>query len=77
MDSHDAFLAEVETFLTETGMPPTAFGREVLRDGNFVSDLRKGRSPNLKVAQRVLEFIRERRVAGSPGAPRDAEALAS
>lgn len=78
MVTPDAFLEQIETFLTQTGMSATAFGREVLRDPSFVGDLRKGRSPNLKVAKRVIEFMRDWRpeALASCTAPQP-EALAS
>ena len=34
---------EIEDFLAETGMLPTHFGRDAMRDPRFVSDMRKGR----------------------------------
>ena len=66
MVTHDAFLEQIEAFPTRSGISATAFGREALRDPSFVGDLRKGRSPNLKVAQRVSEFMRDWQPAAEP-----------
>jgi hypothetical protein len=54
------FLNEIEAFLKRTGMSATAFGRDALKDPNFVHDLRAGRMPNLGIVERVNDFIRAR-----------------
>jgi len=59
MTLQDDFLAEIEAFLTSNEMDPSAFGREALKDPNFVFDLRKGRAPNLRTIERVREFMSE------------------
>ena len=51
------FLTRIETFLTRHRMLPTVFGVIVLRDAGFVFDLRQGRSPRLKTAQLVDDFM--------------------
>ncbi len=52
------FLAQIEEFLRTTGMTPTEFGRRALKDPSFMNDMRhKGRSPSLRVVQRVREFM--------------------
>lgn len=53
----DTFLSRVEAFLDESKKTATAFGKEAAGDPNFVFDLRNGRSPSLKLAQRVLDYI--------------------
>jgi hypothetical protein len=53
----DILKSLVERYLDRTGKSPTQFGREALRDPNFVFDLRGGRKPNLETANKVLEFI--------------------
>lgn len=60
MEEAEAFLSEIEAFLQRRGMPPTTFGLQVARDPSLVSDLRKGRMPNLRLVGRVREFIREK-----------------
>ena len=53
----EAFLADVEAFLSERGMEASLFGRNALKDPNFVFDLRRGRCPNLRTIQRVRAFM--------------------
>lgn len=52
------FIAEIDAFLKRSGMSATAFGREAVKDPNFVHDLRDGRMPNLGLVDRVQKFIR-------------------
>ncbi|SEE79373.1 hypothetical protein SAMN05444171_8086 [Bradyrhizobium lablabi] len=50
MDPTQQFISEIDAFLKRTGMTPTVFGREALKDPNFVGDLKKkGRQPTLGV----------------------------
>jgi hypothetical protein len=58
MLSPEAFLSEIEDFLSESGMSASAFGKVVVGDPNFVGDLRKGRMPNLRLVGKVSNFIR-------------------
>lgn len=51
------FLAEIEAFLTRTGMSASAFGRAAVGDPNLVGDLRAGRMPNLRLVGRVNSYI--------------------
>lgn len=53
-----SFLAQIEAFLERQGMSATAFGSEAVKDPNFVSDLRAGRMPSLRLVERVDEFMR-------------------
>lgn len=53
----ESFLTDVEAFLSERGMEASLFGRNALKDPNFVFDLRKGRCPNLRTIQRVRAFM--------------------
>jgi AMP nucleosidase len=56
--SLDELKNRIEDFLVSTGMSPTVFGRESLKDPNFVFDLRSGlRSPSLRTAERIYAFI--------------------
>lgn len=50
-------LRSIETFLRRTGMPPTRFGREAMRDPRFVLDLRNGREPSDRTRRRVEHFM--------------------
>lgn len=53
------FLNEVDGFLERTGMSATTFGRAAVSDPRFVPDIRAGRAPNLRLVQRVRDFIRD------------------
>lgn len=55
----DQFRARVDVFLETTGFKPTEFGRQAVGDPSFVLGLRRGRSPTLATADRVLAFICE------------------
>ncbi|NCP10552.1 MAG: hypothetical protein GW859_01115 [Sphingomonadales bacterium] len=57
---------QIEQFLRQTGMPPTVFGRRVMRDPRFVFDLRNGREPGRKVRSRVEHFMNIWRREGCP-----------
>ncbi len=55
MDIRAELLTDIEAFLAERNMSPTAFGREIMGDPRFVFDLRKTkRSPQL----RTVDFVR-------------------
>lgn len=54
----EQFVTDVEAFLTRSGMSATNFGREVVNDPNFMTDLRNGRDPKIGMVDRVYEFIR-------------------
>lgn len=59
----EEFRVEVEAFLIDRKVEAATFGRDVLKDPNFVFDLRAGRSPNLRTIERVREYMRERAAA--------------
>jgi 2,4-dienoyl-CoA reductase-like NADH-dependent reductase (Old Yellow Enzyme family) len=50
-------LRTVEKFLRQTGMTPTRFGREAVRDPRIVLDMRKGREPTERMCRRLQHFI--------------------
>ena len=50
-------LRRVEEFLKRSGMPPTRFGRQAVRDPRLVFDMRNGREPHRRLARRIAEFI--------------------
>jgi predicted transcriptional regulator len=59
----DALLREIEKFLSDTGMTPTAFGRDAMHDPGFVFGVREGRDIRLSTAERVRqEIMRYRRM---------------
>ncbi len=57
-----SLLREVERHLRRRNMSASRFGRMATRDPRFVFDLREGREPRPRTAERVLAFI----AAGSP-----------
>ncbi len=50
-------LRKVESFLRQTGMPVTKFGRLAAHDPRFVGDLRNGREPRSALISRVEHFM--------------------
>ena len=53
----EALLADIDAFLSRSGMAPSAFGAASMGDPNLVTDLRAGREPRFSTTQRVLAFI--------------------
>lgn len=53
----EQFKARVEAFLVSSRMKITEFGRESVGDPNFVANLRRGRSPTLGTADKVLSYM--------------------
>jgi predicted transcriptional regulator len=51
------FREQVETFIADHGFKPTEFGRQAVGDPSFVLGLRRGRSPTLATADKVLSFM--------------------
>lgn len=52
-----ALLREIERYLKASGMKPTVFGRNAVRDPRLVHDLRCGREPGARLTARVRDFI--------------------
>ncbi len=50
-------LHSIERFLQQTGMAPTAFGRQAVRDPRLVFDLRNGRQPSDRMWRRIEHFM--------------------
>lgn len=71
----DPLLAEIEGFLEEACMAPTAFGRDALNDPGFVFGLRAGRDCRRTTADRARAQMARYRAAGEfdPPAKRRAE----
>lgn len=62
-------LRTVEKFLRETGMAPTRFGRNAVRDPRIVLDMRNGREPTERMCRRLSHYIAMHAPsAGQPGA---------
>ena len=58
-------LRTVEKFLAETGMAPTRFGRQSVRDPRIVLDMRKGREPSERMCRRLAHFMARHRDAAT------------
>ena len=50
-------LHRIENHIRRYAIPPTRFGRDVVGDPRFVSDLRRGREPGPQTVKRVVEAI--------------------
>ena len=53
-------LDQIETYLAQTRIPPSKFGRMVLGDPRFVEDLRAGRRPRATTLDRVRAYLVKR-----------------
>ena len=51
------FERRVAAFLRRTRLSPSAFGERAVGDRKFLGDVRRGRSPTLATADRVLAFM--------------------
>ncbi len=51
------FERRVEAFLRRSRLSPSEFGERAVGDRKFVGDVRRGRSPRLATADRVLAFM--------------------
>lgn len=52
-----SLLKRIEAYLIRAGMRPSDFGRQAVRDGLFVSELRRGRTPRPRTQARVHAFL--------------------
>jgi 2,4-dienoyl-CoA reductase-like NADH-dependent reductase (Old Yellow Enzyme family) len=50
-------LTRIQRYLRRSGATPTAFGRAVMNDPQFVHDLRRGREPRFETAARVHAWL--------------------
>ena len=48
---------KIEKFLRDTGMAPTRFGRDAVRDPRLVFDMRLGREPTARMTERIEHFM--------------------
>lgn len=58
MDEIDTLLCRIAAHCKRHGISRAAFGKLVLNDTSFVTDLEAGRSPTVKTLRRVKEFLR-------------------
>ena len=61
----EQFLIRVETFLAASNLKVSEFGRQSVGDPSFVSHLRRGRTPTLATADKVLAYIQELEAEGA------------
>ena len=52
-----ALLAEIEAYRARSGVDRTNFGKQALRNGNFIPRLEGGAIPTFKTIDRVRAFI--------------------
>ncbi len=52
-----AILRKIESFLRDTGMAPTRFGRDAVCDPRLVFDIRNGREPSPRMIHRIEHFM--------------------
>lgn len=50
-------LDQIESYLAQTRMPPSKFGRLAVGDPRFVEDLRAGRHPRPRTCERVRCYL--------------------
>ena len=55
------FFAELEAFVSQTGMRESAVGRGALNDHHLMRDLRNGRRLYPETKQKIRDFMNERR----------------
>ena len=55
----EVFREEIDTFLEQTGMDATKFGRLATGDTAFVMTVRGGRACNLRTVDKVRKFMAE------------------
>jgi hypothetical protein len=60
----EQFLIRVETFLATSNVKISEFGRQSVGDPGFVSHLRRGRTPTLATADKVLAYIEKLETQG-------------
>ncbi len=53
-------LKRINLYLKASGMRPTRFGREAVRDPRLIHDLRLGRQPGPRMRRRIDNFLSER-----------------
>ena len=65
------FERRVTAFLRRTRISQSEFGERAVGDRKFVGDVRRGRSPSLTTADRVLAFMETYEQARDPDGSRD------
>lgn len=57
LPTHDELLPLVERFLQRHDMAPTRFGRDATGEADLVGTLRAGRSPSLRLVEKIVAFM--------------------
>lgn len=57
MKKHTQLLSRIRAYIRRHGTNPTQFGKDVLKDPNFVFDLENGRKLRESTEQKVIKFI--------------------
>lgn len=67
------FEERMAEFLRRTRLTPTDFGQRAIGDRGFCGDIRRGRSPTLATADRILAFMEayDRASGEEPGSTRN------
>jgi predicted transcriptional regulator len=68
MITDEAFVRLVDDFLTASGIPASVFCKKAIGDPMFYRDIKKGRSPTLKTANRILAAIEDYKASMSNAA---------
>jgi hypothetical protein len=63
MDTQTELIAEIEAFVSRTGLAETTLGGRAVKDSRFVSRLREGRNVGIKSVESLRAFMREYRAA--------------
>ena len=53
-------LAEIEAYRALSGEDRTAFGRNAMNDGHFITRVEHGRLPTFRTIDRIQKYIRRR-----------------
>jgi hypothetical protein len=59
-------LTEIDAYRRRSGTDKTNFGKQALKDGNFVFRIEQGRVPTLETIDRVRRFIDRKTKAAPP-----------
>jgi len=61
-----SLLADIEAYCARSGTDRTTFGKMVANDGHLISRMEQGRTPTLKMIDRVRAFIDSKTKATRP-----------
>lgn len=64
----------IDEFLAASGMAPSEFGKTVMRNPNFVFDIRKGNGFTAKTYKKVSEYVAANTPAADDPASKTADA---